>query len=128
MNTTSRLALVALTAALVATTATAGMNSSSYVRVYTTSAYGPVHDARFNSGNVEYIGCSMDGTTYNYSGRIYCSARDAQHDFLSCYKTNPNVGMRLAVASINEASNIEFRVDSSGQCSNVYVANYSNRL
>ena len=107
----------------------AGMNSASYVRVYTSSAFGPLHDARFNAGSIEYIGCSVQGHNYTTSGRVYCSARDADGDFLSCFKSNASNALLNAVGSINEASDIEFYVDSStGECQTIYVENYSSNL
>lgn len=123
-----RTALVAAAIVLAASLpAYAGLNSASYVRVYTTSAFGPVHDARFNAGSTEYIGCSIAG--FSSSPYVYCSARDSDSNFLSCFKYSPNNVILNAIGSINEASNIEFYVDSStGDCTTIYISNYSNWL
>lgn len=118
-----------LSMALLSGQAFAGANATRNVAVYTSSAYGYVTDARFGGGSGQYIGCAITGYNYTHDERVYCSARDDQGDFLSCYMYNPPLGIRAAIESISASSSIEIRKDSSNnECQTIYVRNGSSYL
>jgi hypothetical protein len=110
-------------------TSYAGLNSYNPVRVYSWgAAYGGVHDARFNSGSTEHIGCGIYWYDYDHVGWLACSARDSSNNSITCFNHHPDSNMRTMVSSINESSDIAFYVDSNGLCTGLNVYNESNNL
>ena len=119
--------LIVLAGTLLGTVAHAGFKSDSSVYITSTTARGSVHDARFNAGSTEYIGCSYE--SYQTSGGyLYCSARTTGGAYRSCYQYSPSTNILAAVSSIGESSFIEFRKDGANRCTMVIVRNFSYYL
>ncbi len=108
-------------------TVQAGYVYNGGVVVSGSSARGSVRDARDNPGTIEYIGCSYEAYQSG-SGYFFCSARSGSGTYMSCYQYSPSDRLLMSIQSINEASYIEFRRDSSNRCSMVIVRNSSQYL
>jgi len=125
----SKLAIaLSLAAALAIQSANAGLHYSMPVTVGTGVAYGAVHAARHSVDNNQFIGCAAFGSTYSSSSYVACSARDAAGHSLYCATYNPSYYVWQAAMHVNESSEIIFNVDSSYNCTYVYIGNSSVNL
>lgn len=101
--------------------ADAGLKQSFPVTISSSYAYGSIGSARASADATQYIGCSSYGT----SGA--CVALDATgNNFKMCAWSN--AAQAAAVHSIGPHSYIVFYFDTSGNCTNIYVSNYSYQL
>jgi hypothetical protein len=101
--------------------ADAGSKLSFPVAFGSNYAYGAIGSARASTDSVQYIGCSSYGT----SGA--CVAQDATgSNWKMCAWSS--AAAAAAVHSIGPHSYIVFYWDTSGNCTNVYVSNYSYQL
>ena len=119
---------LSLAAALAVQSANAGYHYSAPIIVGTGGAYGSVHTARTSSDNNQFIGCAAYGAVNSASTYVACSARDSAGHSLYCATYNPSFYVWQAAMSVNQASNIIFNVDSSYNCTYIYVSNSSTNL
>lgn len=115
----------------------AGLNSNSSVYVFTSSsgnsAQGSFHDARFNSGSTENIGCYRYVSVSTSTGAvttnlISCSATNASGASYYCYMYNPPAAWTEMVVGMNEASNVYFYGDAAHRCLTISISNNSMLL
>ena len=114
--------IAALACAVVGGTASAGFKLSGPVVISGTLAFGTVGDARASANTVEYIGCSVTGSTTSGLSAT-CGARDANSNNKSCSTSDP--GLVQVAANVKAFSWIAFTHNTSGQCLTLAVYNYS---
>jgi len=119
---------LASVAALAVQAANAGYHYSTPITVGTGGAYGGVHSARTSGDSNQFIGCAAYGAVNSSSTYVACSARDSAGHSLYCATYNPSFYVWQAAMSVNQASIIIFNVDSSYNCTYIYVSNSSTNL
>ena len=119
---------LALAATLAVQAANAGYHYSTPITVGTGGAYGAVRSARTSSDSKQFIGCAAFGAVNSTSTYVACSAEDSAGHSLYCATYNPSFYVWEAAMSVNEASMIIFNVDSSYNCTYIYVSNSSTNL
>jgi hypothetical protein len=119
---------LSLAAALAVQSASAGLHYSVPIAVGTSGAYGSVYTARHSGDQKQFIGCAAYGATGSSSTYVACSAQDASGHSLYCATYNPSFYVWQAAMSVNEGSEIIFNVDSSYNCTYIYVSNSSVNL
>ncbi len=95
-------------------------NSSNQVWAVT----GSIGAARNSSDPYQMIECEYYSNT-GYSPFIECDAYDASGTFATCIVYNPSTPMVTAISSMTAISRIQFELNSSGTCTNIYVTNSS---
>ncbi|MFK7915255.1 MAG: hypothetical protein AB8B93_15185 [Pseudomonadales bacterium] len=118
--------LLILVVALLPVTALAGKNQNGNIVVGDGYAYGGLHDARYSGTENEGLICRLEVTrTKEY---IRCSAKNRKDVVANCQLLEPPLGMVIAVAAINESSQVAFVVNDKGRCRSIDVANNSSNL
>jgi hypothetical protein len=100
----------------------AGLKSTQNVTVSATSASGAVGTARASADAVQFIRCTVQGTTAG--NNVFCAARNTAGTSLSC-TANGSPNLAHSVAAIGPTSRIYFAVNASGACIQVDVTNSS---
>src|SRR6516162_3526481 len=120
--------IASVVATLAVQVANAGYHYSTPITGGTGGAYGGVHSARTSSDSNQFIGCAAYGAVNSSSTYVACSARDSAGHSLYCATYNPSFYVWQAAMSVNQASIIIFNVDSSYNCTYIYVSNSSTNL
>ena len=113
-------------ALMVGTAAWAGLKSTFYVTVNSTSryAFGSVGDARGSADTQQYIGCAVDAFSNTGSTYVFCDARNASGVIGYCMSTSP--AMLAAVATQSSSSYYYFGWDADGNCTYLSISNWSD--
>ena len=118
-----------LASALVAGTeiAKAGPKYSYPVSVGSDYVYGSLGTARNSADGNQAIGCTTSGQFSNGVGynMAFCSATDSQGRSASCWVASNAGTMAQSLASLGTDSLLYFTFDASGNCTFIYVENYS---
>ena len=113
-------ATVVSASAFVVPIARAGLLYDTPVTInYTYSqAYGSIGSARNSTDQIQYLGCEAK------VGYADCIAEDASGNWVMCSTTDP--AMIAIAAGTNGDSEINFIWNGNGQCTNLWVANFSH--
>ncbi len=107
--------------------ARAGQKASYPVSIGSGTAYGSVGTARNSADGSQMIGCTTIGQLSNGVGynMASCSATDSQGRSASCWVASNSSAMAQSLASLGTDSFLYFTFDASGNCTFIYVENYS---
>lgn len=129
MNKT-RLALFGLCLAAAVSTAAiafAGYNTSDPVSVFEGSASGAFYDARYQAGNVAYIGCEIQAQSTEVGQPLgVCYAKDASGTVAACATRDPE--MLATIRTLGVGSRIWFRAAADTTCWQIFVTNASSTM
>jgi hypothetical protein len=103
-----------------ATVAAAGARATLYVAVGSTYAYGSIGDARRSGNTLEYIGCTVTGSTSSRYATCYGS--DAMGHYGSCYSYDEKV--IRAAETVGSDSSLSFSWSGAG-CRSISITNDS---
>jgi hypothetical protein len=87
-------------------------------------ASGALSGARYSTDDSQEIGCAAYATSSGPGA--FCWAEDATGHYLSCATTDPNIS--ATARGVNAASYVYFSVSTYGECTSVYVYNFSEYM
>ena len=124
MKNARRLGIVGTFVVLIATglQAQAGFRSFPNVTIYDDYAYGAIGTTRNSADNVQYLGCTVYGTSGG-TQQVICKARNTDGKTAACTSSAPAI-IQAALA-VNGDSYVWFGFNADGNCTRLYGYNWS---
>lgn len=126
---TNVIGIGALLGGAIAGPAFAGKKVSEGVFIDTVNrfAYGALGSTRNTADTVQWIGCTVTGTSAGTNSYGGCSGANSSNTQFSCSVASNKIALMEAIRSINGDSRISVEWDASGNCTRIDVANDSRR-